>query len=85
MNGYVCTDPDAPLAPELAINSSWTETSCTWLWRPELERPLGKPKSWARWDGGFRFKREYEHLNVSLDCKTGATNFSWAESHSMAM
>ena len=77
MNGYVCTDPNATLAPGLPINSSWSETSCTWLWRPELERPLGPPKSWARWDGRYRFHREFEKLNVSLDCMSGKANFSW--------
>lgn len=78
MNGYVCTDPADPNAPpELPPGQTWTNTSCTWLWRPEFEYRLGAPLSWADWDGGFKFERRFEHLNVSLDCATGAANFSW--------
>lgn len=72
MNGYVCTDPADPNARQ-----SWTNTSCTWLWRPEFEYRLGAPLSWADWDGKFKFERRFQHLNVSLDCATGAANFSW--------
>ena len=57
---------------------AWTDTSCTWLWHEDLfVMRLGPPVSWASWDGGFKFERQFEFLNVSLDCSTGAANFSW--------
>jgi hypothetical protein len=77
MNGYVCTEPGVPPPPGLPANQWWSDTSCTWLWRPEFEWRLGAPHSWASWDGGFRFERTFEHLNVSLDCATGSANFTW--------
>jgi len=77
-NGYVCiTDPleadkhSSNLPPQFG-----TATSCTWLWRPEWDRPLGPPKSWAR-QSGLLFTREFEHLDVALDCSTMTTNFTW--------
>ena len=66
MNGYVCTDPTDPNAPpELPPGQTWTDTSCTWLWRPEFKFRLGAPLSWADWDGGFKFERTVPYQQQS--------------------
>jgi hypothetical protein len=68
-SGYVCQMPGG---------NRGTNTSCTWLWREELfDKRLGPPVTWASWDGGYKFERQFEFLNVSLDCSTGEANFSW--------
>ena len=66
-NEDVCTDPHNPIAPGLP-NQPWTDTTCNWLWLPEWERSPGPPRSFARWDGGTKFTREFERLTVSVDC-----------------
>ena len=66
-NEDVCTDPNNPIAPGLP-NQPWTDTTCNWLWLPEWERNPGPPRSFARWDGGTKFAREFERLTVSVDC-----------------
>jgi hypothetical protein len=38
---------------------------------------LGAPRSWARWDGGYRFERQFEYLNITLDCAAGTATFAW--------
>ena len=71
--------PHGPVSPGVPANQLWTDTSCTWLWHEDLfDKRLGPPLSWASWDGGFKFERQFEFLNVSLDCSTGETGFSWA-------
>jgi L-fuconolactonase len=37
----------------------------------------GAPVSWARWDGRTSFRRQFAHLNVSVDCATRRATFSW--------
>ena len=81
--GYVCSEPGRPLAPGLPPVYG-TNTSCTWLWREEFERRLGPPVTWASWDGGFKFERQFQFLNVSLDCSTGLANFSWDQATSLS-
>ena len=48
------------------------------LRRPEFARPLGKPLGAAQRLGEARFRREFEHLVVTLDCAGNmSTHFEW--------
>ena len=48
---YTCVDPRGGKWVDPGLpNIPWTDTTCNWLWLPELDRKLGAPRSWARWD-----------------------------------
>lgn len=76
MDGYDCYYAATP-PPYVWRPTRSSGDTCAWKWRPEFERNLGPPRSWGSWDGAFRFEREFEHVNVSLDCATGAANLTW--------
>ena len=78
MDGYDCYYAAAP-PPYVWRPTRSSGDTCAWKWRPEFERPLGPPRSWASWDGAFHFEREFAHLNVSLDCATGTANLTWRD------
>jgi hypothetical protein len=78
MDGYDCYYAAAP-PPYVWRPTRSSGDTCAWKWRPEFERPLGDPRSWANWNGAFKFEREFEHLNVTLDCAAGTAKFDWRE------
>ncbi|MDF7800157.1 putative glycoside hydrolase [Pontiellaceae bacterium B1224] len=48
----------------------------TFVWYPELDKPLGPPKGDAQ-HKGWKYKREFAHASVFVDIETGESLIEW--------
>lgn len=74
-----------PLACFLIAAQPYSYFSYTWgyqkdggtfVWYPELDKPLGEPKSDAK-RNGWEYSREFEYCDVSVNLENKVANINW--------